>query len=93
LYALYLRKTPSLITQKNALYFLATTSTSNFRYLRNESCFKNHSENDFNKDFLWSRFFYFLDNISGVATVLKPMWSEPESMATPIFEEILKLAQ
>jgi hypothetical protein len=36
LYALYLRKTPSLITQKKALYFLATTSASNFKYLRNE---------------------------------------------------------
>jgi hypothetical protein len=36
LYNLCLRKTPSLITQKNALYFLATTSVFNFSYLRNE---------------------------------------------------------
>ena len=36
---------------------------------------------------------YFKDNISGVAIVLKPIWSDPESVATPIFAEILKLAQ
>ena len=35
-YALFLNKKSSLINQKNALYFLATTSASNFRYLRNE---------------------------------------------------------
>ena len=36
---------------------------------------------------------YSLESISAVATVLKPVWSEPESKDMPIRAEILKLAQ
>ncbi len=38
-------------------------------------------------------YYFFRFNILGVATVLNPIWSDPESKETPIFAEILKLAQ